>query len=203
MKQLRNIVSLGPFLIIAGYVYYSVVNVWNVWVQVILYTGIALTLLLLVFNFGQLKASFGRRSTKYGTNTVAMTVIVIGILGMINFVGKRHHKRVDLTSAQLYSLSDQTQKVVKGLKNQVKVYHFAKEPNPTLNDLLAEYKSVNDNKIDYKVVDPQKDPGLAKQYGVRSFGETVVASGDKHEKVETTQEEAVTNAILKVTREKK
>jgi ABC-type uncharacterized transport system involved in gliding motility auxiliary subunit len=202
MKQLRNIASLGPFLIIAGYVYYSVVNVWNIWVQVILYTGIVLTLLLLVFNFDRVKASFGRRSAKYGTNTIAMTVIVIGILGMINFVGKRHHKRVDLTSAKLYSLSDQTQKVVKGLKNEVKIYHFAKEPNPTLNDLLAEYKSLNDNKVNYKVVDPQKDPGLAKQYGVRSFGETVVASGDKHEKVETPQEEAVTNAILKVTREK-
>jgi ABC-type uncharacterized transport system involved in gliding motility auxiliary subunit len=201
MKYLKSIAGLGPLLILAGYIYYSVTN-WNIWVQVVLYTGIALTLLMLGFNLGQIKASFGRRSTQYGTNTLVMTIIVIGILGMINFIGKRHHKRVDLTSAQLYSLSDQTQKVVKNLKNEVNIYHFAKEPSPTVDDLLTEYKGLNGSKINFKIIDPQKDPGLAKKLGVRSFGETVVASGEKHEKVETSQEEAVTNAILKVTRDK-
>src|SRR5438309_2979505 len=151
MKQLKNVAGLGPFLVVAGYIYYSVVNVWNIWVQVVLYAGIALTLLMLGFNFGRIKTSFGRRSTQYGTNTVVMTVIVIGILGMINFVGKRHHKRVDLTSAKLYSLSDQTRKVVKDLKNEVKIFHFAKESNPAIHDLLTEYKSINDSKINFKV----------------------------------------------------
>ena len=131
-----------------------------------------------------------------------MTLIVIGILGMVNFIGKQHHKRVDLTTAQLYSLSDQTEKIVKGLKNEVTIYHFAKETSPTVNDLLTEYKGINQGKLSFKVIDPQKDPGLAKKFGVRSFGETVVASGEKHEKVDTAQEESVTNAILKVTREK-
>jgi ABC-type uncharacterized transport system involved in gliding motility auxiliary subunit len=201
MKYLKSIVGLGPFLIIAGYIYYSVTN-WNVWVQVILYTGIALTLIMLGLNFAQIKASFGKRSAQYGTNTVVMTLIVVGILGMINFIGKRHHKRVDLTTAKLYSLSDQTDKIVKGLKNEVTIYHFAKESSPAITDLLAEYKGINQGKLNFKVIDPQKDPGLAKKFGVRSFGETVVASGEKHEKVEAAQEEAVTNAILKVTREK-
>jgi gliding motility-associatede transport system auxiliary component len=201
MKYLKSVAGLGPLLIIGGYVYYSMTN-WNIWVQVILYTGIALTLVTLGLNLGQIKASFGKRSTQYGTNTVVMTVIVIGILGMINFVGKRHHKRVDLTSAKLFSLSDQTEKIVKGLKTDVTIYHFAKETNPTVNDLLSEYKGVNQSKLSFKVIDPQKDPGLAKKFGVRSFGETVVASGEKHEKVDTAQEEAVTNALLKVTREK-
>jgi len=121
---------------------------------------------------------------------------------MINFIGKRHHKRVDLTTAKLYSLSDQTEKIVKGLKTEVTIYHFAKETNPTVNDLLTEYKGINQGKLSFKVIDPQKDPGLAKKFGVRSFGETVVASGEKHEKVDTAQEESVTNALLKVTREK-
>src|SRR2546426_5789360 len=137
MKYLKSIAGLGPFLIIAGYIYYSVTN-WSVPVQVILYAGVALTLLMLALNFGKIKASFGRRPAQYGTNTVVMTLIVIGILGMINFIGKRHHKRVDLTSAKLYSLSDQTEKIAKGLKNDVTVYHFAKEPNPAIGDLLAE-----------------------------------------------------------------
>ncbi len=202
MKLLKNIASAGPFLIIASYIYYDYVKVWDLKVQVVLYAGIALTLLLLGLNLDRIKASFSKRSTKYGTNTIAMIIVVFGILAMINFVGKRHHKRLDLTSGQLYSLSDQTQKIVKGLKNEVRILHFAKEPNPALRDLIIEYESLNNSKLHFEMVDPQKDPGLAKKYGVRSFGETVVASGEKHEKVDNSQEETVTNAILKVTREK-
>lgn len=42
MKFLKNIVSFGPALIIGGYVYYSVQNVWNLPVQIIFYSGLVL-----------------------------------------------------------------------------------------------------------------------------------------------------------------
>ena len=202
MKSLKNISGLGPLLVLGGYLYYNVGNVWNIPTQILIYLGAALTVLWIGLNFEQIKASFGKRSTQYGTNTFVMIVIVLGILGLIDFLGKKHHTRFDLTTGQLYSLSDQTAKIVKGLKNDVKIYHFAKERTPSWDDLLTEYKNLNAAKIEYKVIDPQKDPGLAKQYKVRSFGETVAVSGDKNEKIESAQEEAVTNAILKVTREK-
>ncbi len=202
MKFLKNIASFGPAMIIAGYVYYSIQNVWNLPVQIVLYAGIALTALLLFFSLDKIKSAFRRRSTQYGTNSVVMILIVVGILGMINFLGKKHHKRVDLTSAKLYSLSDQSRKVVQGLKGAVKILYFDREPSQSLNDLMAEYKGVDSSKIDFKTIDPQKDPAQAKQHGITRFKETVVAYGSKSEKVETPQEESITNAILKVTREK-
>jgi len=97
---------------------------------------------------------------------------------------------------------DQTAKIVKGLKNEVDIYLFAKEPEPRVNDLLNEYKNLNTSKIVFRIVDPQKNPSQTKKYGVRAFGETVVVSGEKNEKVESAQEESISNAILKVTREK-
>jgi ABC-type uncharacterized transport system involved in gliding motility auxiliary subunit len=202
MKLLKNISGFGPLLVLGGYLWYSIFNVWSIPLQIVVYLGAALMVLWIGINFERIKSSFGKRSTQYGTNTVLMIAIVIGLLGLVNFLGKKHHKRFDLTSAQLYSLSDQTEKVVKGVKTEVNIYHFAKERSPAWDDLLTEYKDLNPAKINYRVIDPQKDPGLAKQFKVRSFGETVVACGEKNEKVESSQEEAVTNAILKVTREK-
>jgi gliding motility-associatede transport system auxiliary component len=202
MKLLKNIASFGPAMLIAGYVYYSIKNVWNVPIQIVIYTGAALTLLLLFFSLDKIRSAFKRRSTQYGTNSLVMTLVVLGILGMINFIGKKHHKRMDLTSAKLYSLSDQSKKVVQGLKGEVKILYFDREPNQTLNDLMEEYRGVNASKVNFKTIDPQKDPGQAKQYNISRFKETVVAYGDKTEKVETSQEESITNAILKVTREK-
>ena len=202
MKLLKNIASFGPALVVAGYVYYSIQSIWNLQVQIVLYTGIALTLVLLFFSLDRIKAAFQRRSTQYGTNSMVMTLIVVGILGMVNFLGKKHHKRVDLTSAKLYSLSDQSKKVVQGLKGEVRILYFDREPSQALNDLMAEYKGVDSSKINFKTIDPQKDPAQAKQHAITRFKETVVAYGSKSEKVETPQEESITNAILKVTREK-
>ena len=202
MKILRNIATFGPALIISGYVYYSIQNVWNLPVKIALYSGIALTLLLLFFNLDRIKTGFRLRSAQYGTNTALVTLMVVGILGMVNFIGKKHHARVDLTTAKLYSLSDQSKKVAQGLKGDLKILYFHKDPSTTMNDLMTEYKSANSGRINFKMIDPQKDPGMAKQYSISRFGEIVVAYGDKNEKVESIQEEAITNAILKVTREK-
>ncbi|MEW5979057.1 MAG: DUF4350 domain-containing protein [Acidobacteriota bacterium] len=202
MKHLKNLASMGPFLLLAAYIYRSISETWTLPIQIALYAGAALTAVWLAVNFRQIRESFRRRSTQYGTNTLVMTVLVVGILSGVNFLGKKHHKRWDLTSSKLFSLSDQTEKIVKGLKEEVRIIHFAKEPSPSLGDLMTEYQSLNEGKLRYQVVDPQKDPALAKQYEVRSFGETVVVSGQKREKVEGNQEEAFTNAILKVTREK-
>jgi ABC-type uncharacterized transport system involved in gliding motility auxiliary subunit len=202
MKKLRYMAAAGPFLMMAGLLYYSVVNLWDLTAKIIFFAGLALTLLLCWINVKNIKAGFRRRSAQYGANTLLMVVAVVGILGLLNYMGKKHHYRTDFSSGQLYSLSDQTVKIVKGLKNEVDIYLFAKEPQQRMNDLLNEYKDLNTSKIVFRVVDPQKNPSQTKKYGVRSFDETVVVSGEKSEKVESAQEESITNAIVKVTREK-
>jgi hypothetical protein len=48
--------------------------------------------------------------------------------------------------------------------------------------------------------DPDRSPGLARRYGVESYGTLVVQSGDKSEKVLDADEDRLTNALVKVTR---
>ena len=201
MNKLKNIASFGPVLVILAYVWYSIQSVWDLWVQIVFYGGIALTLVMLLLSFDQIKASFRRRSTQYGTNTLVMVLMVVGLLGMVNFLAKKYQERWDLTSAKLYSLSDQTEKLVKGLEAEVEVIHFDKEPNPRLDDLMKEYQGLNRSALSYRRVDPQENPGLARKFEVNRFGDIVVVSGEKRESVEAAEEEDITNTILKVTRE--
>jgi hypothetical protein len=49
--------------------------------------------------------------------------------------------------------------VVQGLKGEVRILYFDREPSQSLNDLMAEYKGVDSSKINFKTIDPQKDPG--------------------------------------------
>jgi ABC-type uncharacterized transport system involved in gliding motility auxiliary subunit len=108
MKFLKNIASFGPALIVAGYVYYSIQTSGTFRFRSFSILACALTLVLAFSAWTRSRPPSSAGPTQYGTNSIVMTLIVIGILGMVNFLGKKHHKRVDLTSAQLYSLSDQS-----------------------------------------------------------------------------------------------
>ena len=201
MNMLKNVASFGPVLIILAYVWYSIQGVWDLRVQSAFYGGLVLTLAMILLSFGQIKASFRRRSTQYGANTVVMVLMVVGLLAMVNFLAKKYQERWDLTSAKLYSLSDQTEKLVTGLKAEVEIIHFDKETNPVLDDLMKEYVALNPSALSYRRVDPQAEPGLARKFEVNRFGDILVVSGEKRESVESAQEENITNTILKVTRE--
>ena len=52
---------------------------------------------------------------KYGTNSVALIVIVLGILGIVNYVSTRFFGRLDLTHDHLYTISPSTKQVLSGL----------------------------------------------------------------------------------------
>ena len=117
MNMLKNVASFGPVLIILAYVWYSIQGVWDLRVQSAFYGGLVLTLAMILLSFGQIKASFRRRSTQYGANTVVMVLMVVGLLAMVNFLAKKYQERWDLTSAKLYSLSDQTEKLVTGVES--------------------------------------------------------------------------------------
>src|SRR6185295_12260410 len=101
---------LGLALLAVGYYNYSVNETLTTPNKVMLIAGAVLLVASLILNFNGIRSFFGRRSSRLGTNTVVLTVAVVGIIGVVNFLGYRHHKRIDLTTEKLYSLSDQTRK---------------------------------------------------------------------------------------------
>src|SRR5262249_1511349 len=107
---------VGPALALAGYIYYSREQVWKGYIVAAIAVGLALLLASIALNFGAIVAFFRGRQGRLGANTVALSVAVIAIIGVLNFLGYRHHKRFDLTSEGLYTLSDQSKKIVGGLQ---------------------------------------------------------------------------------------
>ncbi|RMG27705.1 MAG: hypothetical protein D6732_19880, partial [Methanobacteriota archaeon] len=70
-----------------------------------------------------------------------------------------------------------------------------------VKDLLDEYKYLSE-KFDYEIVDPNKNPVLAKQYNIDQYGQAVFLCQDKRQKIDKIDEPNVTNAILKVSQDK-
>jgi gliding motility-associatede transport system auxiliary component len=191
--------TIGAACLIAGYLRFSIQGEWLRTSEILAIGGGVLFLAGIALGFRGILAFFSKRSSRLGTNTTILGVAVLAILVILNFVGFRHHKRFDLTTEKLYTLSDQTHKIVSGLTQDINIVRFAKVPDAQFDDLMTEYKNISSH-IKYQNVDPQEKPDVARDYGATHMGDVIVAAGPHKETLQGTTEEAVTTAILKVTR---
>lgn len=159
----------------------------------------------IAFNLKSLKQSFRRKSFIYSGNLLLVVVLVMAILGLVNYFLSKNHYRMDFTTAKLHSLSDQTVTVLKNLKTDIAFKGFFREGNfgrAAMENLLKIY-AYHSAKVKYEFIDPDKNPGLVKRYGVTQDGTTVIEAGDKESRITTATEEDVTNALIKATRTSK
>ena len=143
------------------------------------------------------KGGSGRRILQ-GANLALYTLIGIAIIVLVNWFVNRHDKRWDMTPNHEYSLSSQSKKILQGLKQNVTIYAFdRKDAFARRRDLLGEYSDASSH-VAVRYVDPDRQPALAKQYGVQSYGTIEVVSGTRHFQAPSADEEGVTNAMIRV-----
>jgi len=136
-----------------------------------------------------------------GVNLVVYTLVVVAIVIVVNVaVGRYADRRWDLTSTKKFSLSPQTIKMLKGLDRNVDIYAFNDiRAMQSDRDLIENYTNVT-HRITAHYVDPNREPALAKQFGVRTLGTLLVASGTNHFEAQSADEQGVTNALVRLTK---
>jgi len=137
------------------------------------------------------------RQTKYTLYVTVYLLVVLAALAAANWLASRHNKSFDSTSNKKFSLSDQTIKVVKGLTKDVTITDYDRTGAfTTARDLLDRYNNLS-SKLHVVYVDPDKKPQIAKQAGIRSYGQIVVNSGTKKEEAKSLTEEEITGALIR------
>jgi ABC-type uncharacterized transport system involved in gliding motility auxiliary subunit len=137
------------------------------------------------------------RQTKYAAYAFSYILIVIAAVVVANVLADRYNKSYDTTANKRYSLSAQTANIVKGLKQNAVITYFNQSTRfREGKDLLDQYANLSP-KVQVKYVDPDKDPELARQAGIRSLGTAVVQLGAKHEEAKSMTEEGVTEAFIR------
>jgi ABC-type uncharacterized transport system involved in gliding motility auxiliary subunit len=145
-------------------------------------------------NAGFLKA----RQTQYAAYLTVYVLIVIAILAVANILSNRYNKSFDTTSNKRYSLSPQTAKIVKELKQPATITYYDQSNRfEQGKDLLEQYAALSPKlKIEY--VDPDKKPQLATAAGVKNYGTAIVEIGAKKEEAKGFTEEGITGAFIRV-----
>jgi len=137
------------------------------------------------------------RQTRYGAYLFTYLLVIVAVLGATNWLASRHNKSFDSTANKRFSLSEQTAKVVKGLKNDVNITYFDKTTEfGRARDLLDRYTNFS-TKLHVTYVDPDKKPQLARAAGVRTWGTIYIESGIRKEEAKSLTEEDITGALIR------
>lgn len=120
------------------------------------------------FGLRKVVDSFKTRSFRVGGYSVAATAIVIAIAVAVNLLANAlpaSLTQFDTTPGQLFTVSQQTEKLVSGLEEDVTVYWVVRSgyEESYIGTLLDQYEALNSH---IKVVkkDPDVNPGFVQQY---------------------------------------
>lgn len=164
------------------------------WLAVV---GLGLVIIHTLSQWRDVLAFAGRRQTKYGVLAGTSILLAVGILIATNYILSRQNKRWDLTSAQQYSLSDQTRRVLESLESPISILVFGREEEfPRFRDRLDEY-AYTSSEVTVEYIDVDRNPVRARQYEIQSYGTIVFDYEGRVERVVSNSEQELTNALIK------
>ena len=138
---------------------------WLWWPLVIV--GVALVLLSFLPLWRDPQATLSARGVRYGVNTLAVVVLlVLGVIGVVEALSYRHNSRDRPhrePPAQPVAADDPD--CCKGSRREVNAVAFYRSDQPgkrVVEDLFKQYARYAGDKFTWKIVDPDREPALAR-----------------------------------------
>lgn len=194
---------IGVILIVAGFLIWAIMTQFSAYSVVPLALGGVLILAYALINVNFLSQTLTKRAAVEGANMAVGVIIVLAIVVFLQMILSKYSTRFDLTESKKYSLSTQTTQMLKGLKEELTLQYLINPSSPgdtqRAKELMELYKFKSD-KIKMELFDPEKDPVKVKALGPVTLNTIYVrkGTGEQHEKVSPIEENALTNAIMKL-----
>lgn len=135
-----------------------------------------------------------------GALLLALQVLLaLGLFAVLVLLAFRHNVRWDLTPAQSFVLSPQAQKIAAAFDQPARITAFYSSQESgqrrEMLDLLEQFKSAAP-RLDFRLLDLDRSPGLATKYGVASYNSGVFESGDERIALRGIDEDEIARAML-------
>jgi ABC-type uncharacterized transport system involved in gliding motility auxiliary subunit len=194
---------LGVLALIAGGTWYAIGRSVDAWVRGLLAGGLLLIATYVLLRPQDLRRAFAGRSVRYGSNALILSIATIGVVALLNYLSTRYYKRFDVTEGNLHTLSPESIQIVKALDQPIEVVgvYPSGQDQDRFERWLDEYRAHTDV-IQYRTIDPIRQPGEADRLGWTAYGGgLVVQRGSRSQQVRTADEQDITSALLKVSRD--
>ncbi len=134
-------------------------------------------------------------------NKYTNSLVLIGILILVNLLSYKFYYRLDMTSDHQYTLSDATRNILKSLDDPVTVTAYFTKNLPTniqktredFRDLLEEYAGISGGMVEYRLVDPSKDKDKEQEALKKGIRPVMI---NVREKDEIKQQKAFLGAVV-------
>lgn len=163
-----------------------------------------LGLLLVLMRLAEIKLFVKSRYFERVAFHTINAILVLSILGLLNYLGNKNYKEFDLTHSKKNSLTDQSRKIVEMVQEPLKMTLFAKREEwaPMLT-VLKLYEALAPQKIQLTAVDTDLRPDLVRSAEITENGTVVLEYKGETMKFLLIDELSVTNALLKLLRDQK
>lgn len=153
-----------------------------------------------ILNPDGVRRFFSGRQARYGSNALILAVAFVGILVVVNLLVYQNPWSKDVTEDQQHTLAPETVRALATLPDKVTAIAFysTQTPTDTAKQLLDNLKANGKGKFDYRFVDPNANPVLARQYGITGDGKIVLTMGKSSETASFADETDVTQAMVRL-----
>lgn len=142
-----------------------------------LVAGLALLIAFVVLDPGASLELVRSRQARFGSLSVLVSAVVIGILLLVNVVASRSTQAIDLTRSGLYTLSPKSVLVAQRLDSDLQVTGFFRPDQSSAKnqvaDLLSRYQEQS-SRVKVKFADPDRSATQALSLGVTISGSIVL-----------------------------
>ena len=142
------------------------------------------------FDKKKLIGTISKKHIKNGSYTMVMSVIFIAVVIVINMIVSTipsQYSEIDISSQKLYSIGDETKKMLKDLEKDVTIYQIAQSgsEDENISNLLKKYEDESKHiKVEQK--DPVVNPKFVSQYTSDdlSANSLIVVCGDRNKVID-------------------
>lgn len=149
---------------------------------------ICLLLFLTVQSIQKRRYSVSVRNISMGAYSSVTIVIVVVLMVVINMIAGKlptKYTNIDVTSNQLYTITEQTEEMLGNLTEDITIYVISAEDNAdtTVNQTLKCYEDASSH-ITVTYIDPLVNPQFVNQYAANSISQnSIIVESDKRFKV--------------------
>ena len=141
---------------------------------------------------------------KSSSNMTVSILLVLALAVFITLLSERHYFRWDLTSTKEHTLTEKTLQVARNIDKPVTIKAFVRKGFPESAEaekLLSSYHYASD-RISYELIDPERNPSIARSYGVKSINTFIIEGYDQSQTIKIADEEHITNGLIRLVNKK-
>ena len=134
----------------------------------------------------------------------AVVVAIVAVAVLANFALALHDTHIDLTREKVFTPSERALEVVDAISRPVKLTYFFQGQDPNgrrARDIIAAMARRN-ALLDVRTVDPDRQPTLAENFGVKVYNTAVLEADGRRITVRSTDENEIAIGIQRVLRER-